>query len=69
MENLEKDYTQKNNKEKDMKLTKEEYEALMACLELGVEKFGQSFKSADRVIYSNVVKLIMRSRKHYDELR
>ena len=52
-----------------MKLTKEEYEALMACLELGVEKFGQSYKSADRVIYSNVVKLIMRSRKHYDELR
>ncbi len=59
----------KNNKEKDMKLTKEEYKALMACLELGVEKYGVSFKSADRSLYSNIVKLIMKTRKHYDDLR
>jgi len=52
-----------------MKLTKEEYEALMACLELGVEKYGVSFKSADRSLYSNIVKLIMKTRKHYDDLR
>ena len=46
-----------------MNFNDQEKEVMLHCLELGIDKYKESYKTSDRLIYTQLIKLIFKIRR------